>query len=77
MRRTLLPPGETRRGWTRRAVREGHPDGRGRHHSAVKAARRLVDPVGRYNRPDMFQLFIDARTQRAVRIVAHEFDPRE
>ena len=40
--------------------------------SAVKAARRLFDPVGHYNRPDVFQLSVDTRTQRAVTIVADE-----
>ena len=40
--------------------------------SAVKAARRLFDPVGHYNRPDVFQLAVDARPQRAVTIVADE-----
>jgi nitrilase len=44
----------------------------------VKAGRRLFDPVGHYNRPDVFQLSVDTRPQRAVTIVADErVDPGE
>jgi nitrilase len=37
--------------------------------AALRAARRLFDPVGHYNRPDVFQLSVDTRPQRAVTIV--------
>ena len=40
--------------------------------SKVNAGRRLFDPVGHYNRPDVFQLTVDTRPQRAVTIVADE-----
>jgi predicted amidohydrolase len=40
--------------------------------SQVKASRRLFDPVGHYNRPDVFQLSVDTRPQRAVTILADE-----
>jgi nitrilase len=40
--------------------------------SKVKVGRRLFDPVGHYNRPDVFQLSVDTRSQRAVTIVADE-----
>ena len=32
----------------------------------VRAGRRKFDPVGHYNRPDVFRLSVDAREQRAV-----------
>ena len=32
----------------------------------VRAARRLFDPVGHYNRPDVFQLSVDTRHRTAV-----------
>jgi nitrilase len=35
--------------------------------SAVHAARRYFDPVGHYNRPDIFQLTVDTRPRPAVR----------
>jgi nitrilase len=35
---------------------------------AVRAARRLFDPVGHYNRPDVFQLSVDTRHRTAVSI---------
>lgn len=37
--------------------------------AAVRAARRLFDPVGHYNRPDIFQLRVDIGSRQAV--VAH------
>ena len=42
--------------------------------SAVKSGRRLFDPVGHYNRPDVFQLSVDTRPRRAVTVVADERD---
>ncbi len=42
--------------------------------SQVAAARRLFDPVGHYNRPDIFQLSVDTRRRRAVKLVADEGD---
>jgi len=37
--------------------------------AAVRAARRFFDPVGHYNRPDIFQLRVDTGSRRPV--VAH------
>ncbi|HVD64834.1 MAG TPA: nitrilase-related carbon-nitrogen hydrolase [Lapillicoccus sp.] len=37
---------------------------------AVRAARRLFDPVGHYNRPDVFQLSVDTRHRTAVSLAA-------
>ena len=37
---------------------------------AVRAARRLFDPVGHYNRPDVFQLSVDTRHRTAVSLQA-------
>ena len=34
--------------------------------AAVRAARRLFDPVGHYNRPDVFQLRVDTRAHPAI-----------
>jgi nitrilase len=34
--------------------------------AAVRAARRLFDPVGHYHRPDVFQLTVDTRPRRPV-----------
>jgi hypothetical protein len=34
--------------------------------AAVRAARRLFDPVGHYNRPDVFQLRVDTRSRSSV-----------
>lgn len=34
--------------------------------AAVRAARRLFDPVGHYHRPDIFQLHVDTRPRPAV-----------
>ena len=34
--------------------------------AAVRAARRLFDPVGHYNRPDIFQLSVDTRPRPSV-----------
>jgi nitrilase len=33
---------------------------------AVRAARRLLDPVGHYNRPDVFRLHVDTSPRPAV-----------
>jgi nitrilase len=38
--------------------------------AAVRAARRLFDPVGHYHRPDIFRLTVDARPRPAVVIGA-------
>jgi nitrilase len=35
---------------------------------SVRAARRLFDPVGHYNRPDIFRLTVDTRSRPAVAI---------
>lgn len=35
----------------------------------VRAARRLFDATGHYNRPDVFQLTVDTRPRRAVNVV--------
>jgi nitrilase len=42
--------------------------------AAVRAARRLFDPVGHYHRPDIFQLRVDVRPRPAVVLRADE-DP--
>jgi nitrilase len=42
--------------------------------AAVRSGRRLFDPVGHYNRPDVFQLSVDTRPRRAVTIVADDHD---
>jgi len=34
--------------------------------AAVRAARRLFDPVGHYSRPDIFQLRVDTRSRPGV-----------
>jgi nitrilase len=34
--------------------------------AAVRAARRFFDPVGHYNRPDIFQLQVDTRPRPSV-----------
>ncbi|HYI54117.1 MAG TPA: nitrilase, partial [Microlunatus sp.] len=34
--------------------------------AAVRAARRYFDPVGHYNRPDIFQLSVDTRPRPPV-----------
>ena len=39
---------------------------------AVRAARRLFDPVGHYHRPDLFQLRVDTSPRRAV---VHQREP--
>lgn len=45
--------------------------------AAVRAARRLFDPVGHYNRPDVFQLGVDTRPRSSVvqRDLAHQHRP--
>jgi nitrilase len=37
--------------------------------TAVRASRRLFDPTGHYNRPDVFQLTVDTRPRAAVNVV--------
>lgn len=41
----------------------------------VTAGRRLSDPAGHYNRPDVFRLSVDTRPQRALSIMVE--DPRD
>ena len=43
--------------------------------SAVRAARRYLDPTGHYNRPDVFRLNVDTRPRPAVSTVAIDADP--
>ena len=38
----------------------------------VKETRRLFDPAGHYNRPDIFQLTVDTRQRRAVTLISEE-----
>jgi nitrilase len=38
----------------------------------VAETRRLFDPVGHYDRPDVFQLTVDTRPRRAVRLVSED-----
>ena len=38
----------------------------------VASARRRFDPVGHYNRPDLFQLTVDSRARPAVNVVTDE-----
>jgi nitrilase len=40
--------------------------------AAVAKGRRLFDPVGHYNRPDVFQLSVDTRARNAVNLVTDE-----
>ena len=37
---------------------------------AVRSGRRMFDPVGHYNRPDVFQLSVDVRPRHAVTVVS-------
>ena len=37
---------------------------------AVRSGRRMFDPVGHYNRPDVFQLSVDVRPRQAVTVVS-------
>ena len=41
----------------------------------VRAARRLFDPVGHYNRPDVFRLSADLRARPAVTVDTGPLDP--
>lgn len=42
--------------------------------SKVDETRRLFDPVGHYNRPDIFQLSVDTRRRKAVMLVTDAAD---
>ena len=42
---------------------------------AVRSARRLLDPVGHYNRPDVFRLHVDTSPRPAV--VTERFESPE
>jgi nitrilase len=42
--------------------------------SKVDSARRLFDPTGHYNRPDIFQLSVDTRRRKAVTLVTDPAD---
>lgn len=42
--------------------------------SKVDAARRFFDPVGHYNRPDVFQLSVDTRRRKAVTLITDSPD---
>jgi nitrilase len=45
--------------------------------AAVRAARRLFDPVGHYHRPDIFRLTVDTRPRPAVvirQLASEDFD---
>ncbi len=44
--------------------------------SRVHEMRRLFDPTGHYNRPDVFQLSVDTRPRRAVTLITDDV-PRE
>jgi predicted amidohydrolase len=41
----------------------------------VNETRRLFDPAGHYNRPDIFQLTVDTRQRRTVRLISEESVP--
>lgn len=44
--------------------------------AAVASGRRMFDPVGHYHRPDVFQLTVDTRRQRAVTVLSEESAPQ-